>query len=46
MEYFMKHLLGTQNSVLGGDLRSLGEQLPKEVKWHETGNPKVNWTCW
>ncbi len=36
MEYFMKHLLGTQNSVLGGDLRSLGEQLPKEVKWHET----------
>jgi len=35
MEYFMKHLLGTQNSVLGGDLKSQGRQVPAEVKWHE-----------
>ena len=35
MEYFMKHLLGTQNSVLGGDLKSQGAQLPTEVKWHD-----------
>ena len=35
MEYFMKHLLGTQNSVLGDDLKTNGEQLPQEVKWHE-----------
>jgi len=35
MEYFMKHLLGTQNSVFGKDLKSLGEDLPSEVKWHE-----------
>lgn len=36
MEYFMKHLLGTQNSVFGGDLKSQGQQLPQEVKWHDT----------
>ncbi|HPA87499.1 MAG TPA: nitrate reductase subunit alpha [Bacteroidales bacterium] len=35
MEYFMKHLLGTQNSVLGEDLKSQGGQLPSEVIWHE-----------
>jgi len=35
MEYFMKHLLGTQNSVFGGDLKSQGGQLPAEVKWHD-----------
>ncbi len=35
MEYFMKHLLGTQNSVLGEDLKANGEQLPQEVKWHD-----------
>jgi nitrate reductase alpha subunit len=35
MEYFMKHLLGTQNSVLGDDLKANGEQLPQEVKWHD-----------
>jgi nitrate reductase alpha subunit len=36
MEYFMKHLLGTQNSVLGDDLKNMGQQLPTEVKWHDT----------
>jgi nitrate reductase alpha subunit len=35
MEYFMKHLLGTQNSVLGKDLKESGNQLPKEVKWYD-----------
>ncbi len=35
MEYFMKHLLGTQNSVFGDDLKRLGQQLPSEVKWHD-----------
>jgi nitrate reductase / nitrite oxidoreductase, alpha subunit len=35
MEYFMKHLLGAQNSVFGKDLKALGEKLPSEVKWHD-----------
>lgn len=35
MEYFMKHLLGAQNSVLGEDLKVNGQQLPQEVKWHD-----------
>lgn len=35
MEYFMKHLLGTQNSVFGDDLKATGQQLPREVKWHD-----------
>ncbi len=35
MEYFMKHLLGTQNSVQGNDLKELGHSLPSEVKWHD-----------
>ncbi len=37
MEYFMKHLLGAQNSVLGDDLKVNGGQLPREVKWHDKG---------
>ncbi|MFV0289721.1 MAG: nitrate reductase subunit alpha [Mangrovibacterium sp.] len=37
VEYFMKHLLGAQNSVFGGDLKELGEQLPAHQKWHEQG---------
>ncbi|MDD2279627.1 MAG: nitrate reductase subunit alpha, partial [Bacteroidales bacterium] len=37
MEYFMKHLLGAQNSVLGNDLKVNGGQLPREVKWHDKG---------
>ncbi len=36
MEYFMKHLLGTQHSVQGGDLKELGHSLPSEVKWHDS----------
>jgi len=35
MEYFMKHLLGAQNNVFGGDLKSTGQQLPAEVRWHD-----------
>ena len=35
MEYFMKHLLGAQNGVMGGDLKVNGGQLPREVKWHD-----------
>jgi nitrate reductase alpha subunit len=35
MEYFMKHLLGTQNCVFGKDLKEMGEKLPSEVKWHD-----------
>jgi len=35
MEYFMKHLLGTQNCVFGKDLKEMGEMLPSEVKWHD-----------
>lgn len=35
MEYFMRHLLGTQNGVLGDDIGQLGLPLPKDVKWHK-----------
>ncbi|MCF8232204.1 MAG: nitrate reductase subunit alpha [Bacteroidales bacterium] len=35
MEYFMRHLVGTQNSVMGPDLKESEEQIPREVKWHE-----------
>ncbi len=35
MEYFMKYMLGTQNSLQGNDLKSLGLPMPKEVKWHD-----------
>ncbi len=35
MEYFMKHMLGAQNSLQGGDLKKLGLPLPSEVKWHD-----------
>ncbi len=38
-EYFLKHLLGTDNGVIGGDLEELGIKKPKEVKWH-TAAPK------
>ena len=33
-EYFLKHLLGAQNGVLGTDLGARGQELPKEVVWH------------
>jgi nitrate reductase alpha subunit len=34
-EYFLKHLLGTQNGVLGKDLGVTGAQKPHDVVWHE-----------
>lgn len=37
VEYFMKHLLGAQNSVFGGDLKELGDKLPKHQHWHDKG---------
>lgn len=34
-EYMLKHLLGTQNGLLGKDLGESGGQKPTEVNWHE-----------
>jgi nitrate reductase alpha subunit len=34
-EYFLKHLLGTSNGVLGKDLGEEGREKPREVPWHE-----------
>ncbi|HUW73056.1 MAG TPA: nitrate reductase subunit alpha, partial [Methyloceanibacter sp.] len=34
-EYFLKHLLGTSNGVLGKDLGATGAQKPQEVEWHD-----------
>lgn len=34
MEYFMKYLLGAQNSVLGQNLEECGMPLPKYENWH------------
>lgn len=34
-EYFMKHLLGTDHGVLGGDIAETNGTLPKEAKWHQ-----------
>jgi nitrate reductase / nitrite oxidoreductase, alpha subunit len=34
-EYFLKHLLGTSNGVLGKDLGAEGREKPHEVAWHE-----------
>ncbi len=34
-EYFLRHLLGTDNGVMGRDLGEEGRQLPKEARWHE-----------
>jgi nitrate reductase / nitrite oxidoreductase, alpha subunit len=34
-EYFLKHLLGTSNGVLGKDLGTTGAQKPQEVEWHD-----------
>ncbi|MFV0472619.1 MAG: nitrate reductase subunit alpha [Pikeienuella sp.] len=36
-EYFLKHLLGTDNGVMGKDLGEEGGRLPREAKWHEDG---------
>ncbi len=35
-EYFLKHLLGTDNGVMGKDLGEEGGQKPVEAKWHDT----------
>lgn len=35
MEYFMKHLLGTQSNVLGVDNKEAGYPLPLMQPWHE-----------
>lgn len=37
VEYFMKYLLGAQNSVFGKDLKKIGHDLPIYQKWHEEG---------
>jgi nitrate reductase alpha subunit len=34
-EYFLKHLLGTQNAVLGPDLGEEGKKQNSEVVWHD-----------
>ncbi len=34
-EYFLKHLLGTSNGVLGKDLGETGRRKPVEVAWRE-----------
>jgi nitrate reductase alpha subunit len=34
-EYFLKHLLGTSNGLLGKDLGATGAQKPREVEWHD-----------
>ncbi len=34
-EYFLKHLLGTSNGVMGKDLGTTGAQKPQEVAWHD-----------
>ncbi len=34
-EYFLKHLLGTDNGVMGKDLGQDGRQKPKEAVWHD-----------
>ncbi len=34
-EYFLKHLLGTQNGVQGKDLGEEGDIKPEEVVWHD-----------
>lgn len=33
MEYFMKHLLGSENGVLGDNIEQMGEELPLFTKW-------------
>ncbi|MEQ1863493.1 MAG: nitrate reductase subunit alpha [Micropepsaceae bacterium] len=34
-EYFLKHLIGTTHGVQGKNLGEMGEQRPREVKWHD-----------
>jgi len=35
-EYFLKHLLGTDNGVLGHDVREEADSPHREVVWHDT----------
>ena len=35
-EYFLKHLLGAKNGVLGKDLGAMGQVKPEEVTWRES----------
>lgn len=35
MEYFMRHLMGTQSNVLGEDIKEAGLPLPSIEKWHD-----------
>jgi nitrate reductase alpha subunit len=35
-EYFLKHLLGAKNGVLGKDLGAIGQVKPEEVIWRES----------
>ena len=35
MEYVMKHLLGTQNNLLGEDIKQMQQPLPQFEKWRE-----------
>ncbi len=41
-EYFLRHLLGAQNSVLGKDLGELGERKPTEVVWRDAPIGKLD----
>ncbi|MBU3919781.1 MAG: nitrate reductase subunit alpha, partial [Alphaproteobacteria bacterium] len=34
-EYFLKHLLGTDHGVQGKDLGEMGQDKPRQVKWHD-----------
>ena len=34
-EYFLKHLLGTTNGVLGKDFGTEGRERPRDVAWHD-----------
>ncbi|MAW88654.1 MAG: nitrate reductase subunit alpha [Phyllobacteriaceae bacterium] len=34
-EYFLKHLLGTKNGLMGKDLGEEGRQRAREAKWHD-----------
>ncbi|MBS0325844.1 MAG: nitrate reductase subunit alpha [Proteobacteria bacterium] len=34
-EYFLRHLMGAQHSVLGPDLGEAGGEKPQEVAWHD-----------
>ncbi len=44
-EYFLKHLLGTDNGVMGKDLGEEGGRKPVDVVWHEQGRAASS-TCW